>query len=162
VIFRRAFAEKVMAGEKTLTRPLCSGNPRSPWRRERCRHPPVGSFAVGARARPADRPYLERLLNGVLVNAFYTWTARDPEVNAYECRLAAQLVRGRWCTPLQVLRRHKQKGLPHPDARYAKHRQDIAILDQHLASQAAAHARTAEPQRQEGRQPEPAEEDRQR
>jgi len=36
VIFRPELAEKVLAGEKTVTRRLCSENPRSPWCRERC------------------------------------------------------------------------------------------------------------------------------
>jgi hypothetical protein len=36
VIFRAELAEKVMAGEKTVTRRLCSSNPRSPWWREVC------------------------------------------------------------------------------------------------------------------------------
>lgn len=34
--FRPELAEKVMAGEKTVTRRLVSGNPRSPWYIERC------------------------------------------------------------------------------------------------------------------------------
>ncbi|MGH2878983.1 MAG: ASCH domain-containing protein [Solirubrobacteraceae bacterium] len=36
MIFKRELAEKVMRGEKTVTRRLCSNNPRSPWWRERC------------------------------------------------------------------------------------------------------------------------------
>ena len=103
---------------------------------------------------PTDPPYLERLVNGVVVNVFYTWTVRDPEVDARECRRAAELVGGWWCTPLQVIRQHKQKGVSHPDPRYAKHRHDIAILDQHLATQVVAHARTTERQGREARGPE--------
>lgn len=34
--FRPELATKVMAGEKTVTRRLCSDNPRSPWWREEC------------------------------------------------------------------------------------------------------------------------------
>lgn len=34
--FRPELAEKVMAGEKTITRRLVSDNPRSPWWREAC------------------------------------------------------------------------------------------------------------------------------
>jgi hypothetical protein len=34
--FRPELAEKVMAGEKTVTRRLVSENPRSPWWREGC------------------------------------------------------------------------------------------------------------------------------
>jgi hypothetical protein len=34
--FQPELAEKVMAGEKTVTRRLVSDNPRSPWWRERC------------------------------------------------------------------------------------------------------------------------------
>lgn len=41
--FRPELAEKVMAGEKTVTRRLASDNPRSPWYRERC------AYRVGQR-----------------------------------------------------------------------------------------------------------------
>ena len=34
--FRPELAEKVMVGEKTVTRRLVSDNPRSPWFRQRC------------------------------------------------------------------------------------------------------------------------------
>jgi hypothetical protein len=36
VIFRPELAEKILADEKTVTRRLCSENPRSPWWREKC------------------------------------------------------------------------------------------------------------------------------
>jgi hypothetical protein len=36
VNFRPELAEKVMAGEKTVTRRAVSSNPRSPWWREKC------------------------------------------------------------------------------------------------------------------------------
>jgi hypothetical protein len=91
----------------------------------------------------------------VVVNVFYTWTVRDPEVDARECRRAAELVGGWWCTPLHLIRRHKLKGPADPDPRHAKHRQDIAILEEHLASRSATHARTAERRGREARGPEP-------
>jgi hypothetical protein len=46
VIFRSELSAKVMAGEKTVTRRLCSPNPRSPWWRERCRYRVGQRFAV--------------------------------------------------------------------------------------------------------------------
>jgi hypothetical protein len=46
VIFRPALAAKVIAGEKTVTRRLCSDNPRSPWWRDRCRYREGQRFAV--------------------------------------------------------------------------------------------------------------------
>jgi hypothetical protein len=36
MIFRKELAEKVMRGEKTVTRRRMSDNPRSPWWKERC------------------------------------------------------------------------------------------------------------------------------
>jgi hypothetical protein len=47
VNFQRELAEKVMAGEKTVTRRLVSDNPRSPWWRER--------------VQPEGRPHVRRL-----------------------------------------------------------------------------------------------------
>lgn len=44
--FRPELAEKVMAGEKTVTRRLVSENPRSPWWRERCAYQPGKVFTV--------------------------------------------------------------------------------------------------------------------
>lgn len=46
MIFRRELAERVLAGEKTVTRRLCSENPRSPWWRERCAYPEGKVFTV--------------------------------------------------------------------------------------------------------------------
>lgn len=46
MIFRPELAAKVMAGEKTVTRRLCSTNPRSPWYRERCTYLEGKEFAV--------------------------------------------------------------------------------------------------------------------
>lgn len=46
MIFRRELAEKVMAGEKTVTRRPCSDNPKSPWWRERCSYKVGKRFAV--------------------------------------------------------------------------------------------------------------------
>lgn len=48
MIFRKVLAEKVLAGEKTVTRRLCSENPRSPWYRNRCRYREGQRFAVQA------------------------------------------------------------------------------------------------------------------
>jgi hypothetical protein len=47
VIFRPELAAKVLAGEKTVTRRLCSPNPRSPWWRDRTDWPE--SMAVQAK-----------------------------------------------------------------------------------------------------------------
>lgn len=38
MIFKPDLAQKVMAGEKTVTRRMLSDNPRSPWWREKCRY----------------------------------------------------------------------------------------------------------------------------
>lgn len=46
MIFRSELAAKVMAGEKTVTRRLCSDNPRSPWWSERCQYREGKRFAV--------------------------------------------------------------------------------------------------------------------
>jgi hypothetical protein len=46
MIFRPELAEKVMTGEKTVTRRLASENPRSPWWRDRCAFKVGQSFAV--------------------------------------------------------------------------------------------------------------------
>lgn len=44
--FRADLAELVVAGEKTVTRRLPSGNPRSPWYIERCSLVPGRDYAV--------------------------------------------------------------------------------------------------------------------
>lgn len=49
VIFRPDLAEKVLSGEKTVTRRLCSENPRSPWWREQCAFLIGGTYAVQAK-----------------------------------------------------------------------------------------------------------------
>lgn len=36
MIFERTLARQVMEGKKTVTRRVCSDNPRSPWWREKC------------------------------------------------------------------------------------------------------------------------------
>lgn len=46
VIFRPEFAAKVMDGSKTVTRRLCSENPRSPWWVEKCGYQVGGVYAV--------------------------------------------------------------------------------------------------------------------
>jgi hypothetical protein len=46
MIFRRELAEKVMRGEKTVTRRAVSDNPRSPWWKERCRYSVGKVFTV--------------------------------------------------------------------------------------------------------------------
>ena len=46
MIFRPELAAKVMAGEKTVTRRVCSDNPRSPWWRERCIYTEGKTFTV--------------------------------------------------------------------------------------------------------------------
>ena len=71
MIFRPELAAMVIAGEKTVTRRLCSENPRSPWWRERCALRPGQSFAVQpgrgkqsigrARASSVQRELLGRL-----------------------------------------------------------------------------------------------------
>jgi len=54
MVFRSDLAEKVLAGEKTVTRRLCSENPRSPWWRDRCALRPGRTFAVQpGRGKPA-------------------------------------------------------------------------------------------------------------
>lgn len=49
MIFRPELAAKVLAGDKTVTRRLCSDNPRSPWWRERCAFEPGRDYAVQAK-----------------------------------------------------------------------------------------------------------------
>lgn len=44
--FQPELAEKVMRGEKTVTRRLVSDNPRSPWFHERCALEPGRTYAV--------------------------------------------------------------------------------------------------------------------
>jgi hypothetical protein len=46
MIFKPELAALVVAGEKTVTRRLCSDNPRSPWWRERCTYQPGKVFTV--------------------------------------------------------------------------------------------------------------------
>jgi hypothetical protein len=46
MIFKPDLAQKVLAGEKTVTRRICSQNPRSPWWRERCALEPGHDYAV--------------------------------------------------------------------------------------------------------------------
>lgn len=46
IMFRPELAAKVMSGEKTVTRRLCSDNPRSPWWREECRLKVGRDYAV--------------------------------------------------------------------------------------------------------------------
>lgn len=54
ITFRPALAAAVMDGSKTVTRRLCSDNPRSPWWRERCALKPGRDYAIQpGRGRPA-------------------------------------------------------------------------------------------------------------
>lgn len=46
MIFRAELAEKVLAGEKTVTRRVVKDNPRSPWWRERCWYTPGKVFTI--------------------------------------------------------------------------------------------------------------------
>jgi hypothetical protein len=57
LIFRAELAAKAIAGEKTVTRRLCSENARSPWWHEKCGLRPGRSFAVqpGRSARAIGR-----------------------------------------------------------------------------------------------------------
>lgn len=86
---------------------------------------------------PHDPPYLERELDGYRVHAFYAWTDKDPEVDADQCRRAAELVHGWWCTPLQIIRLHKAMALPKNigSACHEKHRADVIAIDAHFARQ---------------------------
>lgn len=45
-MFKKPLAEKVMAGEKTVTRRMPSDNPRSPWWREECAYRVGRDYAV--------------------------------------------------------------------------------------------------------------------
>lgn len=82
---------------------------------------------------PADPPFLSRRIDGLNVHAFYRWTDKDPEVNALECRLRAELVHGWWCTPLELVRRHKALCGKHDgSARHVKHARDVAVIDADL------------------------------
>lgn len=85
-----------------------------------------------------DPPFLERECAGHKVHAFHTWTDKDPEVDARQCRRAAEAVAGWWCTPLGLLRMHKAMSVAkHPaDARQAKHLPDIEAIDAYLGSAA--------------------------
>lgn len=69
--FKRELAEKVIAGEKTVTRRLVSDNPNSPWWREKCRYrvgqeiaicPGRGKYQIGK----AVVVSVERMALGVL------------------------------------------------------------------------------------------------
>ena len=46
MIFRPELAARILAGEKTVTRRIANGNPRSPWYRGRCALRPGRSYAV--------------------------------------------------------------------------------------------------------------------
>lgn len=46
IMFRPELAAKVMDGSKTVTRRLCSDNPRSPWWRDQCALKPGRDYAV--------------------------------------------------------------------------------------------------------------------
>lgn len=46
IMFRPELAEKVMSGEKTVTRRLASDNPRSPWWRGACKFQPGRDYAI--------------------------------------------------------------------------------------------------------------------
>lgn len=80
---------------------------------------------------PADPSFLERTVDGETVHVFDDWTSRDPEVCALQCRAAAVLVHGWWCTPLQIIRMHKAMSVAkHGDELgQAKHLPDIAAID---------------------------------
>lgn len=83
---------------------------------------------------PDDPPYLERHVGGYKVHAFYAWTLKDPEVDALQCRRAAELVHGWWCTPLDLIRVHKAMARKHGDnPRMAKHHRDVEAIDLHIA-----------------------------
>jgi|HubBroStandDraft_5_1064220.scaffolds.fasta_scaffold159226_2 hypothetical protein len=67
--FRPELAAKVMSGEKTVTRRVCSKNPRSPWWEKRCMLrverdyavcPGRGKNAIG-RVLVTSPPWIERL-----------------------------------------------------------------------------------------------------
>jgi hypothetical protein len=98
VIFRPELAAKVMAGEKTVTRRLCSENPRSPWWRERCIYVEGKVFAVQpGRGKPSIGR--ARVVNcsreplGVLTN---TAARREGFASMDEFREAWKEINGRY------------------------------------------------------------------
>lgn len=50
IMFRPELAARVMDGTKTVTRRLCSDNPRSPWWREQCALPRAEVWRVELQA----------------------------------------------------------------------------------------------------------------
>lgn len=89
---------------------------------------------------PHDPPFLQRYINGLKVHAFYAWTDRDPEVDATQCRRAAERVDGWPCTPLAIVRMHKQMSIAkHPGSEpHRKHIADVEAIDEHLSQEAMA------------------------
>lgn len=86
------------------------------------------------RPDPADPPYLERSYSGVPVHVFADWTAKDPEVDARQCRRASERVHDWPCAFLDVIRLHKAMSRKHgPDA-HPKHALDVAAIDRFHAT----------------------------
>lgn len=82
---------------------------------------------------PTDPAILERRVGGFRVHAFYTWTPRDPWVDAAAARERAELVDGWWCAPLDEIRKHKAGAwADRPDTTHAKHAADVKAIDAYL------------------------------
>jgi hypothetical protein len=92
VIFRPELAQKVLAGEKTVTRRVVSDNPRSPWWRDECAYNVGQDYAVQpGRGKPTiGRLRIIRVTRQALGEAFGQFgdraTADRPDVRR-EARL---------------------------------------------------------------------------
>jgi len=78
MIFRPDLAEKVMRGEKTVTRRVCSENPRSPWFKDRCKLVVGADYAVcpGRGKNAIGRVIVRRVWKERLYLAFTNKEAR--------------------------------------------------------------------------------------
>jgi hypothetical protein len=106
-----------------------------------------GGINWHARCPDPDHPvFLEwNHCNGLKVHAFYAWRNDEPEVDAFAARSTAELIGGWWCTPLELIRLHKQMSTRRHGSggRWTKHVDDVAAIDGRLGvAGLAAAART--------------------
>lgn len=102
MIFERELADKVMAGDKTVTRRLCSDNPRSPWWREKCALAPgkVVTVNPGRGVVNIGRIEVVSARRMLLREGFGVWPDREAQLEGFETfekfRRAWPEINGEW------------------------------------------------------------------
>lgn len=92
--------------------------------------------------RPDHPPYLEYTVGGGKAHLFYAWRDDEPQISIPECVAMGERVNGWWCTPLWIIRNHKQASIDICMRRYGcvpprweKHIADRDAIDALAAAQ---------------------------